>query len=470
VQQLSGMDAAFLYFETKNTPMHIGSFAIYDQSTAPEGRVTFKAILRNVESRLHLARCFRQKVVSAPLDLDHPYWIEDADFDLEFHVRHIALPHPGDWRQLCIQVARIHARPLDLSKPLWEMYIIEGLDNVENVPAGSFAVLTKIHHAAIDGVSGAELMAAVHDLEPNGAPPPPEKPWRPEAEPGLIEMGIRTTLNNVRNPFRFASTMRRTAPGLVRLLRGSPEDQDLETTPVPRTRFNGTVSPHRVVEGRSFSLQDIRDIRKRVPGATVNDVVLAICSGAMRQYLQHHGELPEETLSAMAPISVRSEAEKGAAGNLVSTMQVTLHSDEPDPLRRLEKIHQTTQASKKTAEAIGARTMTDVTQFVPGMLAGLAARAYTRLGLANRVRPFLNTVITNVPGPQIPLYFTGAKIVALHGLGPIMDGMGLIHPVFSCSGRISIAATACRQQMPDPGFYAQCLQESFEALQDAAAT
>ena len=470
MQQLSGMDAAFLYFETKNTPMHIGSFAIYDQATAPEGRVTFKDILRNVESRLHLARCFRQRVVNVPLDLDHPYWIEDPDFDLEFHVRHIALPHPGDWRQLCIQVARIHARPLDVSKPLWEMYIIEGLDNVEGVPAGSFAVLTKIHHAAIDGVSGAELMTAIHDLEPNGAPEPPEKPWRPGSEPGLVEMSLRTTINNVRNPFRFASTMRRTAPGLARLLRGNTDDEVEGARAVPRTRFNGTVSPHRVVEGRTFSLQDVRDIRKRVPGATVNDVVLAVCSGAMRMYLEHHGELPDESLSAMAPISVRSEAEKGTAGNLVSSMSVVLHSDEPDPLRRLEKIHHTTRESKATAEAIGARTMTDVSQFMPGTLAGLAARLYTRLGLANRVRPFLNTVITNVPGPQIPLYFTSARLVALHGLGPIMDGMGLIHPVFSCQGRISIAATSCREVMPDPGFYAECLQQSFEALQDATAT
>ncbi len=468
MRQLSGMDASFLYFETQNAPTHIGSFAIYDQSTAPEGKVTFKDILANVESRLHLAQCFRQKLVHVPLDLDHPYWLEDPDFDIEFHVRHIALPQPGDWRQLCIQVARLHARPLDLSKPLWEMYVIEGLDNVEATPPGSFAVMTKIHHAAIDGVSGAELATAIHDTEPEGAPPPPEKPWVPERSPSLLEMGIRTAANNIRSPFRFASAMRKTAPGLARLFRGKPDEEVENSGPVPRTRFNAPVSPHRVVEGRIFSLQDIRDIRKRVPGATVNDVVLSVCSGALRQYLQHHGELPEETLSAMAPISVRTDEEKHTAGNVISMMSVTLHSDEPDPLERLRKIHKTTQASKAQAAAVGARTMTDITQFMPGMLAGLAARTYTRLGLANRVKPFLNTIITNVPGPQVPLYFTGAKMVALHGMGPVADGLGLIHPVFSYSGKISIAVTACRDQMPDPGFYAQCLRESFEALQDAA--
>jgi WS/DGAT/MGAT family acyltransferase len=462
------MDASFLYFESVHAPTHIGSFAIYDQSTAPGGKVTFKGILQNVESRLHLARCFRQRLVHAPLDLDHPYWIEDPDFDLEFHVRHIALPKPGDWRQLCIQVARLHSRPLDLSKPLWEMYVIEGLDKVEGAPPGSFAVATKIHHSAIDGVSGAELAAAIHDTAPDVTPPPPEKRWVPERPPSLLEMSLRTAVNNVRSPFRFASTLRRTAPAIARLLRGSPEDEVENSGPVPRTRFNGPVSPHRVIEGRVFSLADIRDIRKRVPGSTVNDVVLAICSGALREYLEQHGELPEQSLSAMAPISVRGEAERGTGGNILSLMSVKLHSDVAAPLERLRRIHATTKASKATSAAVGARTMTDMSQFMPGMLAGLAARAYTRLGLANRIRPFLNTVITNVPGPQVPLYFTGAKMVSLFGMGPLMDGMGLIHPVFSYAGRISISVTACRDQMPDPAFYAECLQDAFDALQRAA--
>ncbi len=468
MQQLSGMDASFLYFETTAAPTHIGSVAIYDQSTAPGGAVTFKGILANVERRLHLARCFRQKLVKSPLDFDHPYWLEDADFDLEFHVRHIALPHPGDWRQLCIQVARIHSRPLDLARPLWEMYVIEGLDNVEGVPAGAFAVLTKIHHAAIDGVSGAELAGALHDIAPDAEPPPPEERWVPEREPSFLELTARTTLNNMRNPFRLARALRRSAPGLVKSFRGSPDDEVENSGPVPRTRFNGTISAHRVIEGRVFSLQDIRDIRKRVPGATVNDVILTVCAGALRKYLEFHKELPEESLVAMAPISVRSEDEEGAAGNKISAMSVTLYSDEPDPLERLRKVQRGTKASKATAEAIGARTMTDITQFMPGALAGLAARLYTRLGLANAVKPFLNTVITNVPGPQIPLYFTGARMVGLYGMGPVMDGMGIIHPVFSCSGRISISVTACRDMLPDPGFYAECLQASFDGLQDAA--
>jgi WS/DGAT/MGAT family acyltransferase len=468
MEQLTGMDASFLYFEMRNAPTHIGSFAIYDQSTAPGGKVTFTGILGNLERRLHLARCFRQKLVKVPLDLDHPYWIEDPEFDLEFHVRHIALPQPGDWRQLCIQVARIHARPLDLGRPLWEMYVIEGLDNVEGVPKGGFALLTKIHHAAIDGVSGAQLAAAIHDLTPDAEPPPPESTWVPEREPGYLELAARTTFNNIRNPFRLAKVLSRSVPGLVSSYRSSPEDDIENTGSVPRTRFNGTISPHRVVEGRAFSLQDIRDIRKRVPGATVNDVILTVCSGALRRYLEFHNELPDESLVAMAPISVRTQEEEATAGNKISAMTVTLYSDEPDPLERLGKVYRGTKASKATAEAVGARTMTDITQFVPGTLAGLAARLYTRLGLANAVKPFFNTVITNIPGPQIPLYFTGARMVGTYGVAPVMDGMAIIHPVFSYAGRITISVTACRDAMPDPGFYAECLQSSFDDLLAAA--
>ncbi|MDP6978872.1 MAG: wax ester/triacylglycerol synthase family O-acyltransferase [Myxococcota bacterium] len=468
MQQLSGMDAAFLYFEAKNAPTHIASLGIYDQTTAHGGKVTFKGILKNVEKRLHLARCFRQKVVRLPFDLDHPYWIEDPEFDLEFHVRHIALPHPGDWRQLCIQAARIHARPLDLSKPLWEMYVIEGLDNVEGVPKGSFAVMTKIHHAAIDGVSGAEMMAAIHDIEPDAEPEPPTEKWVPERDPSVLELGMRSVAQNVRDPFRFAKVMGRTIPPIAKRMMADPAEEVEGSGDVPRTRFNGTVTPHRVIEGRVFSLQDVRDIRKRVPGATVNDVILTVCSGAMRRYLEDKNELPRESLVAMAPISVRRDDEKGTAGNRISSMSVTLYSHIEDPVERLKRVHEGTRNSKAVAEAMGADTMTDISQVLPGTFSGLAARAYSRLGLANRVSPFLNTVITNVPGPQVPLYFTGGRIVGLFGLGPVMDGMGIIHPVFSFSGRISVSVTACRDMLPDPGFYAQCLQDSFDELLEAA--
>jgi len=468
MEQLSGLDATFINMETRSTPMHVGAIAIYDPSTAPEGRVTFKGILANIESRLHLARCFRQRIVRVPFGLDHPYWIEDANFDLEFHVRHIALPKPGDWRQLCIQAARLHARPLDLEKPLWEMYVIEGLDHVEGLPAGSFAILSKIHHAAIDGVSGMEMTAAIHDLTATGVAPEPEAPWVPESEPTLLELALRSTVNNIRQPFRFAQILSEAAPPAIRALLRQRDDSEASTSTVPRTRFNGRVSPHRVFEARTFVLADVKQIRKRVEGATVNDVILTVCGGALRKYLDHHHELPIDSLSAFAPISTRTADQAGTAGNQVSGMFVKLHTDEADPVRRLEKVYRTTVSSKEMAKAVGARSMTDVTQTMPGALAGIAGRLVARTGLMSRMTPMANCVVTNIPGPQIPLYFTGAKMVANFGLGLPMEGLGLFHIVLSYNGALTVSITGCRDQLPDPEFYAECLEESFNELRAAA--
>jgi diacylglycerol O-acyltransferase len=468
MQQLSGLDASFLYFETANASTHIGSFSIYDPSTMPGGRITYEKLLGDIEGRLHLARCFRQKLARVPLDLDHPYWIEDADFDLEFHVRHIALPKPGSWRQLCEQAARLHARPLDLSRPLWELYLIEGLGEIPGVPPGAFATLMKIHHSAIDGVSGMELLAAIHDTTPDAVAPPPAARWKPEAEPGSLELLGRALGNNIRSPFRLGRVLAQTVPGIRRYVDEQRRSRIEETGETPRTRFNGDVTPHRVVGGVAFSLGEIREIRKTVTGATVNDVILTICGGALRAYLAAKKELPAASLIAMCPVSVRRDDEKGSAGNQVSTMSVAIRSDVADPFERLKAVTDASRHSKKLTEAIGARSLTDMTQFVPGGLAGLGWRAASRLGLANRVRPFLNTVITNVPGPQVPLYSSGAKLVVQYGLGPVMDGMGLIHPIGSYNGTAVISFTSCRELLPDPEFYEACIRESFAALKEAA--
>jgi WS/DGAT/MGAT family acyltransferase len=237
---------------------------------------------------------------------------------------------------------------------------------------------------------------------------------------------------------------------------------------VPRTRFNGKVSPHRVIDGRNFSLDQIKAIRKQVSGATVNDVVLAVVSGALRLYLEKHGELPRESLAAFAPISVRTEAEKGTAGNQVSGMFVTLHTEIEDPLERLAAIQRATKNSKEASNAVGARSLTDATQFMPGALAGVAGRLVARTGLMRRLNPIANCVVTNVPGPQVPLYMTRARMVANYGLGLPMDGLGLFHVVFSYAGTLTVTMTGCRAQVPDPGFYAECLQGSFDGLREAA--
>ncbi|MEO0961793.1 MAG: wax ester/triacylglycerol synthase family O-acyltransferase [Pseudomonadota bacterium] len=468
MEQLSGMDASFLYFETKNAPMHIGSVAIYDQSTVEGGVLGFKEILKNYEARLHMSRAFRQRLAFVPANLDHPYWFEDPDFDIEFHVRHIALPHPGDWRQLCIQASRLHSRALDTNRPLWEFYVIEGLDNVEGIPKGSFAILSKVHHAIIDGVSGAEMVAAIHDLKPDAKPTPPKEPWVPEREPLAMELLARTAGHTAVQPFRLANVVARSVPALARAgLKMSTGDLK-SSGPVPRTRFNGCVSPHRVFDGRSFAIDDLKFIRTTVPGATINDVVLTVCGGALRKYLADKEELPGDSLVAMTPISVRSPDKQKSAGNQVSAMTVAIGTDIEEPMKRLEAVFEHTTNSKELTNAVGAKTMTDYTQFIPSTTAGMAARLYTGLGLANRMKLPMNCVITNVPGPNVPLYMTGARLVTQFGTGPILDGMGLIMPVFSYGGQITISITSCREMVPDPAFFADCIQESFDELMAAA--
>jgi WS/DGAT/MGAT family acyltransferase len=467
MQQLSGHDASFIYLETPNAPMHGGGLSIYDQSTAPDGRVTFTGILDYIEGRLHMARAFRQKLVRVPLDLDHPYWIEDPEFDLEYHVRHIALPKPGDWRQLCILTARIVARPLDLNRPLWEMYVVEGLDNVEGVAPGSFAVLSKMHHAAVDGVSGMEILTATHDLTADAPPPPPpERPWQPEPVPSPVDLLARAGINNMTRPMRWAELAQRAAAGFVKAQQQFAAGQLRmpDPTPVPRTRFNAAVSAHRVFEGRRFDLSDIKRIKSAASGATVNDVVLAIVGGALRSYLQMKGELPDDPLMSMCPVSVRGPDEKADAGNKVSAMYVTLSTDVADPGTRLSTIHRSTSNAKAMAEAIDARSLTEFSQFMPGGLMGLANRLASDQGTAARGNPPYNTVVTNIPGPPMPLYSNGALLEAMYSMGMIHDGMGLMHVVGSYRNDLTISITSDREMMTDPATYADCLVEAYEDL------
>jgi diacylglycerol O-acyltransferase / wax synthase len=471
MEQLSGQDASFVYMETPTTPMHIGSVGIYDPSTAPGGFVRFKDILAHVESRLDKARSFRQKLVRVPFDLDHPYWVDDANFDLEYHVRHIALPKPGDWRQLCIQVARLHARGMDMNKPLWEFNIVEGLDNIPGLPPGCFALVAKVHHAAIDGMSGVELSAAVHDIEPLPVERNVKSSFKGENEPAVTEMLMRTWMNSITQPVRFAKTLANTVPGAARLIREvAGGDVSLKGAKMaPQTLLNGKVSSHRVWDGAVFQLSDIRAIKDRIEGATVNDVILTIIGGGLRKYLLSRNNLPKDSLTAMAPISVRAEGEKEALGNLVSAMLVQLGTDIEDPMDRLHSVRNAAVNSKAMTNAVGARTLTDYSQFLPSALAGLAARLYSRLGAANLHSPVFNVVATNVPGPRVPLYFAGAKMVRMMGTGPIFDGMGMINAIYSYGPEIAIAFTSDRDMIPDPANYAQALRDSFEELLNAKA-
>lgn len=468
MQQLSGQDASFIYSERPHAPTHITSIGIYDQASAPVGAVTLKGILAHLEERLHLARAFRQKAVRVPGDIDHPWWVEDGEFDLEYHVRHIALPKPGDWRQFCIQVARLHARPLDLSRPLWELYVIEGLDAVEGVPEGAFGVVLKVHHAAVDGKSGVEMITAMHTQSPDDpAPDPPASPWSPERDPTPWELSARAGFNSLMMPRRGARVATRLVPGLSRALRVQRQSSSPLTGMAPGTRFNGPVSPHRVLDARFFDFADLKPMRQTVPGATVNDVALAVLGGALREYLSDAGELPEAPLRAMTPVSVRTEAERGDLGNLVSAMVVSLATDVADPIERLAAVRDSTASSKELTEAVGARTLTELSQLAPGALIGVGSRLTGQF--ARRGSPgVINTVVTNVPGPREPLYFAGAELLHSFGAGPVVDGMGLINIVGSYGDEFVLSFTGDRAMMPDPAHYAACIQRSFEALDDAA--
>lgn len=468
MRQLTGLDATFLYLERPHAPENVLSIQMYDQSSAPGGRVTFKGILAHIEARLHLARAFREKVVRVPGDLDHPWWVDDPAFDLEYHVRHLALPKPGDWRQFCIQAARLHARPLDLSRPLWEMYVIEGLDAVEGLPSGSFATVLKMHHSAIDGKSGAEILSAIHTQTPTAAdPPPPETPWRPQGAPPAWELAGRACLTTMTTPARGAELASRLLPGIGRGLLNQQRQGWKALAPAPNTRFNGPISAHRVLDACFFDLDDVRKIRSAAPGATVNDVALTVLGGALHRYLADAGEPPSASLRAMVPISVRTESQKADLGNQVSAMTVTLASDVPDPLHRLAAVTAATVSSKELATAVGARNLVDISQFAPGALVGVAARLGGQFARLNRFGAVINTVISNVPGPREPLYFAGAELLRAFGGGPIVDGTGLIHAVNSVGHTFSLSFVADRDMMPDPARYADCIRASFVALRDA---
>lgn len=467
MRQLTGQDAVFLYMESRGAPLHVSALSVYDPSTAPDGAVRYKDILKHIESRLDTSPVFRQKLVQLPLSLDFPYWVDDENFDLEFHVRHIGLPAPRDWRQLCILVARLHSHPLDMTRPPWEMYVIEGLDHIPWLPRGSYAILSKYHHAAVDGATGAEITSGMHDLLPNPPKDAKQLPWLPEAEPSLFNLLARASVNNLKTPFRLMRALSATTPALGRRLLRSGKVESSPKNRVPHTRFNKQVSPHRVFEGQVFALDDLRAIRKQVAGATINDVVLAICSGALRSYLDEKGELPDEPLVAMAPINTRVSGEQGDTGNTISAMFVNLHTDIAGPLELLQSIHKTTRQSKEMDRAISARQMTDINKHIPATTLALAGRLITGLGLGYRAIRWCNCVITNVPGPQAPLYMNGAKMVQIMASAPIVDGVGLMIAAFSYNGTITISFSSCRDLMPDPQVFSNCLRQSFTSLRDA---
>ena len=462
MRQLSEHDAAYIYSDSAHANSNVTLLHIYDQSTAPGGMVRFKQILAHVESRLGSLPIFRQKILRVPLDLDYPYWIEDENFDIEYHVRHIALPKPGDWRQFCIKAARIHARPLDLQRPLWEMYVIEGLDSFLDLPVGSFAVLLKIHHAAIDVARHNEITALLHDISPDSPPPAPPEPWFPESAPGNLSLLLRAGFNVATFPLRMAQPLARswtTLKSATRTLVGEFLGRPHE---FPLTRFNSEVSPHRVLETRRFALKDFKAIRSLAPGATVNDVVQAVCAGGLRRYLDMQGELPDDSLVAAAPIAVRDAGDVGGPAKF-SWVRLELGTDIADPIQRLVAIQANSSSSTVMAQAVSARELIDLAEHAPSAAIAATNKMLRSVSaLLGDWAPLANCAITNIPGPQLPLYLHGARLTYLSAIMPISDGMGLVFSVSSYNDMMIVSFTACYEQLPDPEVFAQCLRDSFQ--------
>jgi WS/DGAT/MGAT family acyltransferase len=468
MRQLSAHDASFLYSDTAHSNANVTLIHIYNQSTAPGGKVRFKSILERIEARLEKLPHFRQKLQRVPLGLDHPYWVDDENFDLEYHVRHIALPKPGDWRQFCIQASRIHARPLDLSRPLWEIHVIEGLDGFLDLPEGTFALLTKTHHAAIDVEQGSEITMLLHDTEATPPPAAPAAPWFPEPAPGLLPMLTRAAANSVATAASlagpsgvFGRALRYAAPAAMELM----GDLLMPPRELAVTRFNAIVSPHRVFETRRFMLDEFKAIRALVEGATVNDAVLAVCGGGLRRYLQSHGELPATSLLAAAPFYVRPPDAPADAPPELSWTRVGLATHLADAVERLAHIHAQTSSSEVIARAVGARELTEAGLHAPAATLALTGKWLGRAayGIARRA-PQAHCTITNVPGPGEPLYLCGARMTYFSAIMPISDGNGLVFAVTSYDDRIVISPTSCRELMPDPAHFAQCVRDSFQEL------
>jgi diacylglycerol O-acyltransferase / wax synthase len=477
MQQLTGLDAAFLALDSPTAYGHVGSVSVL-QPPAGGDALTVERLTELIESRLHLAPLFRRRLVEVPFGLDQPYWIEDPDFDIEFHVRDLALPAPGDDRQLATQAARLHARPLDRRRPLWEAYLIHGLQQ------GRQAVYVKVHHAAIDGVSGNDLLASLMDTSPEPRDVGEPDSWRPEDEPGSAQLLARSAVSLATNPVRAARVSAgivRSLPALVssparpwlplvdRFLLRRDRGVVLEAPPLiaPATPFNKNIGPHRRWAFASVALEDVKSI-KNAAGVTVNDVVMALCAGALRVWLQKHDALPEGPLVAAVPVSIRTEEQKGTHGNRVSSVIASLPTHLADPAERLAAVHEAMGAAKDQHNALPADLLTDIAQFSMPALANQANRLATRLRLLQRMPPF-NLIISNVPGPTVDLYLCGARLDGIYPLSAIADGQGLNLTVLGSNGKLNFGALADRDLVPDVDLIIDALKDEIVALSDAFA-
>ncbi len=463
MEPISGLDASFLYGEADNSPMHVGSVAVI------EGSLDYNTYKELIRSRLHLVPKLRKRLIEVPLSIDYPYWVDDPNFNLDMHIPHVRLPKPGGWKELRAMASTIFSQPLDRSRPLWLFTFVEGLDTIPQVPPGSVAIISKIHHVAIDGVAGAGIMSLLFDPDKEKKPIPPPKPFVPKAMPNELQVLTKSATSFAARPLKLPRILYETAKATLKagvLTRG--QKIDLPTAPftAPSTPLNGIISPMRKWNTAILSLDRVKALRK-IMDTKLNDIVLAICAGALRRYLLEKKQLPSKPLVAMVPISVRQQGGKKAiSGNQLSMMLVQLATNIEDPLERLETIYANTLRGKTYQQALGAKSLSNLAEVVPFGVANQAARFYSRHRMAKMHNPVFNVVITNVPGPPIPIYLNGHQLLSVMGMAPIIDGMGLIITVFSYNGMITISPTSDAKSMPDIDLFTRYIRESANELEE----
>lgn len=448
MERLSGLDASFLYLETPTLHMHVAMAMVFDPTTIPGG-YSFEGAKAHIAERIPHAPVFQRRLVEVPFRAGHPVWVDDPSFDIDYHVRRAAVPEPGGLRELADIAGDITGRQLDRSKPLWEIWVVEGLSD------GRIACITKMHHSTVDGVSGAELLSILFDLEPDPGPKPAPPDHAVDTRiPSNIELMAQALVSRTTRPFEVTRDLVRTAQRVldVRKVRiGSTARPGLGKAALPlsapRTSFNCSLSRRRSVAFSAIGLDDVKRL-KHATGTTVNDVVLAVCAGALRRFLLAGGELPAKPLVAVVPVSVRPNNPDICGANKVSSMFVQMPTQLDDPMERLMSIHEGTKGAKEEHHALGADTLLNWAEHATPNVFANAARLYSRMRLADRHRPIANLVISNVPGPDFPLYLAGAELQAGFPLGPVMDGMGINITIMSYRGVLYWGLMTCPEAFP----------------------
>ncbi len=460
MQRLSGLDASFLYLETSSQVLHVCGLLTLDGSTVPGG-YTFAKLKQRLEERVRVIPAFRRKLHNPLWNLSHPVWVEDEDFDLDHHVHRIGVPAPGDRVELAELCAHIAGQQLDRAYPLWQLYVIEGLAD------GEIAVLLKMHHASVDGVSGASLITYLAGLEPD-APAPEVTERANSGVPAAFDILRSSVFTVVKGPLEVA----RLLPDLLELvprwlgkaLRG--KGMPIPFT-APRTSLNGTITGHRSVAFAQLELDDVKAV-KNAFGVTVNDVVLALVAGALREFLDARGELPEDPLVATVPVSVHDRTERDHGSNKVSAFFASLPTHLPDPAARVFFLAEANRLSKDHHHDIDADMLQDWAQFSAATAFGMAVRAYSALRLAEKHPVVHNLVVSNVPGPPMPLYLLGARITGLYPLGPVFHGAGLNVTVLSNAGKVHVGLIGARELVKDLWPLADALPDALAQLLKAA--